>query len=77
MEDTSIPDGVFCETVMQIIEEYDLPPLTGKHRHQQSLSPSNQSKRAQIEYDYKCVQDSVLSDWLGEVPRFPDSMAGT
>jgi hypothetical protein len=48
MEDTSIPVDVVCKMVMQTIEEYDLPPLTGKCRCQQSLSPSNHSKRARI-----------------------------
>ena len=31
LEDVRIPDDGVCKIVMQMIEEHELPPLTGKH----------------------------------------------
>ena len=73
LEDVPISDDVLCEMVVQSIDDRNLPPLTGKHRRRiQNQDPSNTPKRTRIQYDYKCAEASVLSDWLGEVPRFPD-----
>ena len=74
LEDVPIPDDIVCKIVMQTIEEHNLPPLTVKHHHHRivSPSPSNQPKRTCIQYDYKRAEKSVLSDWVGSVPRFPD-----
>ena len=76
LDDVSIPDDVVREMVMQTIEEHDLPPLTGKRccldgLDEISLTPNNLT-RPRIKYDYKWAHDSVLSDWMGAVPRFPD-----
>jgi hypothetical protein len=58
--------------VTQTIEEHDIPPLTGKHQKRQRSSNSNLAKRTCIKYDYKRAKESVLADWAGEVPCFPD-----
>ena len=46
-----------------------ITPLTGKRTRASSVG---QPKRPRIKYDYQRAEESVLSDWLGEVPRFPD-----
>jgi hypothetical protein len=75
-DDVSIPDDVVREMVMQTIEEHELPPLTGKRRRQDGQDEialtANDPKRPRIQYDYKRAHESVLSDWIGAVPRFPD-----
>ena len=73
-QDVPIPDDVIREIVVQMIDNHDLPPLTGKCRHRRIVSPShsNPPKRACIQYDYKRAEESVFSDWVGPVPRFPD-----
>ena len=72
----SVPDDVVREIVMQTIEEHKLPPLTGKRRRQDGQDEIaltvNNPKRSRIQYDYKRAHESVLSDWIGAVPRFPD-----
>jgi len=73
LEDVSIPDNVLREMVVQSIDNRNLPPLIGKHRRRiENQDPLNIPKRMLIQYDYKCTEASVLSDWLGEVPHFPD-----
>ena len=76
LDDVSIPDDFVREMVMQTIEEHDLPPLTGKRcrldgRDEISFT-ANDPKRPRIKYDYERAHESVLSDWMGAVPRFPD-----
>ena len=75
-DDVSIPDDVVREMVMQTIEEHELPPLTGKRRRQdgpdETALTANDPKRLRIQYNYKRAYESVLSDWIGAVPRFPD-----
>ena len=74
LENVSISDDVIREFVMQTIQEHDLPPLTGKRRHQTvgSQTSNLSQKRTRIKYDYARAEASVMSDWVGDVPRFPD-----
>jgi hypothetical protein len=67
-EEIPIPDNILREMVMQTIDKFDLPPLSGKKRHQPSLTQSNQAKKTRIQYDYKRAEESVLGDWVGAVP---------
>ena len=69
LDDIIVPDDVIRDLVMQTVEEHDLPQLTGKWCR---TSSPEQLKRPRIQYDYKRAEDSVLSDWVGDVPRFPD-----
>jgi hypothetical protein len=72
LEDIRIPDDLLCEMVVQSIDGHDLPPLTGKYQRRiQNQDPSNLPKSPFIQYDYKCAEARVLSDWLEEVPHFP------
>ena len=65
---------VIHKLVMLLIEEQDLPPLTGKHSHKnvESQSSNIPHKRSQIRCNYARAEASIISDWVGEVPRFPD-----
>jgi hypothetical protein len=73
LEDFPIPDDVLCDMVVQSIDDRNLPPLKGKRQRRiQNQDPPNTPKRTCIQYDYKHAEASVLSDWLGEVPCFPD-----
>ena len=74
LEEVPIPDDGIHELVMQKIEEHNLPPLNGKRNHQNGATPSsnNQPKRQHIKYDYARVEASVISDWAGDVPCFPN-----
>ena len=67
--DVSIPDDVINDMVMQTIEEHHLPQLTGKYRRP---PPSDMPKYPRIQYDYKRVEESVLSGWVGVAPQFLD-----
>eukprot|EP00804_Cyclotella_cryptica_P015099 CCRYP_000680-RA/>CCRYP_000680-RA protein AED:0.00 eAED:0.00 QI:23/-1/1/1/-1/1/1/26/445 len=53
--------------VIEAIDEHNLPPLTQKRTR---ASSAGQAKR--IKYDYQRAEESVFSDWVGEVPTFPD-----
>jgi len=74
LEDVPIPDDVILEIAMQTVEEHNLSPLAGKHRHRKSVSPSssNQPKWPLIQSDYKRAEKNVISNWVGAVPHFPD-----
>ena len=73
LDEVTIPDDIH-EMVMQTIEELGLPPLTGKQRGKKgAISFSNSpAKWPCIKYDYARAEASILSDWVGAVPRFPD-----
>ena len=45
--------------------------MTGKHQRSQDLAHSNPLTRAHIAYDYTQAKESVLCDWVEEVPCFP------
>ena len=68
-DDIEIPQDVIRDMVLEAVDEHDLPPLTGKRTR---ASSAGQPKRPRIKYDYQRAEQSVLSDWVGEVPRFPD-----
>ncbi len=68
-DDIEIPQDVVRDMVLEALDEHDIPPLTGKRTR---ASSAGQPKRPRIKYDYQRAEESVLSDWLGEVPRFPD-----
>jgi hypothetical protein len=53
-QDVPLPRDVVEEMVMQTIEEYDIPPLTGRRRRRVSSSASTSitTKRPRIKYDY-------------------------
>lgn len=74
LKDVPIPDDIVREIVVQTIDDHDLPPLSGKCRCRRIFSPShsNPPKCARIQYDYKRAEESVFSDWVSPVPRFPD-----
>ena len=73
-QDVPLPRDVVEEMVMQTIEEYNMPPLTGRHhrRVSSSASMSIPIKRPRIKYDYLRAEECVMADWVGGVPRFPD-----
>jgi hypothetical protein len=71
-DDIEIPQDVIRDMVLEVVDEHDLPPLTGKRTRASSAS-AGQPKRPHIKYDYqRAEQQSVFSDWVGEVSRFPD-----
>ena len=71
LEDVLIPDNVLHEMVVQ--SRWLWPHSTRKFRRRiQNQDPLNPPKRLRIQHDYIFTEDSVLSDWLGEVPHFPD-----
>jgi len=74
LDEVPIPDDVVCEMVMHTIAEHNLPPLTGERCHQKGVTPyvNSQPKRPCIKYDYSSKDASVLIDWVGAVPCFPD-----
>jgi len=73
-QDVPLPQDVVEEMVLQTIEEYDSPPLTGRRRRRVSSSASMSIpiKRPRIKYDYLRAEECVMADWVGDLPRFPD-----
>lgn len=74
LEDVHILDDIICKVVMQTIEGHNLPPLTGRCHHNRLMSPSPsiQPKWTRIECNYKWTEESVLSNWVHLVLRFPE-----
>jgi hypothetical protein len=59
---------------MQADESVEAPrdaPLRGK-RICPSQSESRATKKAKVVYDRRRAEECVMTDWLGDVPRFPD-----
>ena len=69
LDEVTIPDDIVREMVMQTIEEHHLPQLTGKCH---CPPPSNLPIHPRTQYDIKRAEESVLSDWVGVAPQFPD-----
>ena len=67
-EEIHITDNVLHKMVMQTIDEFDVPPLSGKNQCQTSLTQTKKTKKTHKQCDYKCAKESVLGNWVGAVP---------
>jgi hypothetical protein len=70
-----IPDNGIRDLVMSAICAHSLPPLAGKHCRLHRNAEDVVQKRAGAECDHKRAEMSVLSDWVGAIPRHVDKQS--
>jgi hypothetical protein len=71
-EPTKIPLDYIAEMVYDFARKHDVQPLSGKRRSSDPDDPHPIKKRKHINYNRERAKKSVMDDWLGPIPRYPD-----